>query len=574
MKATRYHFILGIMILCLILINSNIALSQSDSSWQEVIPATKPSGRSDMGFVYDSDRHIVIAVGGVSESNNVLLNETWEYDGKTWIQKFTSQTPGARRRPSIAYDPVRHVTVLFGGSTEGDTAFFNDTWEYDGNNWVKRSIQNPPSLRNGAIMEYDYNQGKMLLFGGYYYDGNMTFYDETWEYDGIRWTQLFPSNHPTTRETASMIYDTNLGRIVLFGGGQYAGSVVFNDTWVWDGNNWSQLIPLTSPPARWAQAMIYDQKRSRIVLFGGLIGMYDEFNDTWEFDSKTNTWIQTSPSVSPSGRWGHGMAYDPINNMTVMFGGSEYTYGYLNKDDIWKYSVASVEPQRPVVLLPGFGGSLLYSRPVNGCNTTDEEIWINLLRLFLSFPNNSHLQALHLLNDGYSADNCNRIEAPKILYTLRDLENFALIDDFYETLVINLADYSYKVTPCPYDWRRSITGSRYTSAYQYDLPQRVDQCVEAARAGNPNTQVDIIGHSMGGLVARQYILSKPEYAKKVHSIVSLGTPYWGTPKVFAPLRYGLTTIDSLDPIINDDRIKEIAINSPSVYQILPSKTFF
>ena len=53
-------------------------------------------------------------------------------------------------------------------------------------------------------------------------------------------------------------------RVVLFGG------VRLQDTWEWDGVSWTQATPAQSPSARWAHAMAYDAGRQRIVLFGGL----------------------------------------------------------------------------------------------------------------------------------------------------------------------------------------------------------------------------------------------------------------------------------------------------------------
>lgn len=50
-----------------------------------------------------------------------------------------------------------------------------------------------------------------------------------------------------------------------------------------------------------------------------------------------NVWTQIQPGVVPSPRWGHAMAYDPVNNVTVMFGGYNNAAGvYLN--DTWLFN--------------------------------------------------------------------------------------------------------------------------------------------------------------------------------------------------------------------------------------------
>lgn len=540
------------------------------STWEVVGPSVSPSPRSDMGLVYDSYRNVFVMVGGLDQST--LFNETWEYDGTTWKQAITANTPGARRRPAIAYDPSRRVVVLFGGSNVGDSLFYNDTWEYDGIDWVKRTVQTPPSLRNGAVMSYDASTSRMFLFGGYYYNGSMYFYNDTWEYAGLQWKQLSPSNSPTPRETPGFVYDPYRASLILFGGGKDAGSTVYNDTWEWKNNNWINLNPATSPPARWALAMSYDYQRNHIVMFGGLTGLYSEFNDTWEYDSMDNSWTNIVTSTSPPERWGHGMGFDLVNNRTVLFGGSYYDTNYRYRNDTWHYLVPLTNPDHPIVLIPGLTGSILTADIMSGCNNAPEELWLALDKLLVDLSDD-HLKKLKLLPpEGYDASSgCNNIEATDIVYEW-GIEVPYIYQDFYHTLMINLLDYGYDVTPCPYDWRRSIDGNRYDSKYQYDISQRIDKCVESARQGDPNKKVDILAHSLGGLVARQYILNS-SYADKVHSVVTLGTPYWGAPQTIRGIRYGeLGSI--LDPITDNDRILELTLNSPSIYQILPSKTYF
>ena len=45
----------------------------------------------------------------------------------------------------------------------------------------------------------------------------------------------------------------------------------FNDTWAWDGLNWTQLSPTTSPAVRQFAGMAYDPIRDRTVLYGGQV---------------------------------------------------------------------------------------------------------------------------------------------------------------------------------------------------------------------------------------------------------------------------------------------------------------
>src|ERR1035441_4529685 len=88
------------------------------------------------------------------------------------------------------------------------------------------------------------------------------------------WTQESPPASPSARDLHSMVYDAAHGQVVLFGG-VFPGnsdprvSNFLGDTWIWDGTNWNQKSPQTSPPARGYCLMAYDAAHQQVVLFGG-----------------------------------------------------------------------------------------------------------------------------------------------------------------------------------------------------------------------------------------------------------------------------------------------------------------
>src|ERR1700734_2087938 len=92
------------------------------------------------------------------------------------------------------------------------------------------------------------------------------------------WTQQFPQSSPPAREGFAMAYDSAHGQTVIFGGDGYNlispfplyPYVRLNDTWVWDGADWTQEHPQTSPTVRLGHAMAYDSAHHQVVLFGGL----------------------------------------------------------------------------------------------------------------------------------------------------------------------------------------------------------------------------------------------------------------------------------------------------------------
>ena len=69
---------------------------------------------------------------------------------------------------------------------------------------------------------------------------------------------------------------------------------------------------------RTGYAMAYDPIRDRVVLFGGE-GEPSNRGDTWEWDGVD--WRRMSPTHGPTPRTGAGMAFDPVNREVLMFGG-------------------------------------------------------------------------------------------------------------------------------------------------------------------------------------------------------------------------------------------------------------
>jgi len=64
----------------------------------------------------------------------------------------------------MCYDIRRKVIVLLGGRvSDSFLGAFDDTWEWDGQSWVKRSAG---IVRDGSTMWYDEVEQKLILFSG------------------------------------------------------------------------------------------------------------------------------------------------------------------------------------------------------------------------------------------------------------------------------------------------------------------------------------------------------------------------------------------------------------------------
>jgi uncharacterized SAM-binding protein YcdF (DUF218 family) len=100
-------------------------------------------------------------------------------------------------------------------------------------------------------------------------------------------------------------------------------------------STWEMLSPATAPPARAYAAMAYDPVSNKVVLFGGM-GASANLNDTWAFDG--TTWTQLTTTGAPPVRNGATMAFDLPTRKLVLFGGFD-TNKYLR--DTWIFDGAS-----------------------------------------------------------------------------------------------------------------------------------------------------------------------------------------------------------------------------------------
>jgi len=233
------------------------------TKWSEIIAVTHPSNRQEHALAYDSNRKVLVFFGGwQSGSTNYYKKDTWEWNGTSW-KEIKKKGPSARSIHSMVYDSKRKIIVLFGGL--GDKGSLGDTWTYDSKGWKKVASSGPPGLFLHS-MAYDALHDRVVLFGGYADQG---YNGDTWVWNGSKWIKVSQTG-PSPRMGAAMDYDASAGVVVLFGGfaGYWPNYVFYNDTWVWNGKKWTRLkIPGPSPRAK--HKMVYAEKAKNFFLFGG-----------------------------------------------------------------------------------------------------------------------------------------------------------------------------------------------------------------------------------------------------------------------------------------------------------------
>ena len=314
------------------------------ATWTQIAASPGSAGRSGHALAYDSARGKVVLFGGKSKTMGVL-SDTWEYDGIGWSQRIPVSSPSPRKGHGLAYDSVRGKTILFGGAKGWAES---DTWEWDGTNWIQRAPATSPPGRQ-CDLAFDSLRGRIVLFGGY---DQFTLFSDTWEWDGTIWIQRTPSVSPSTRAFVGLAYDSLDGRTILVGGS--AGGVMFSDAWDWDGSTWIERTPDASPPPRAAHGLAYDNNRRRVILFGGFhASSRSALSDTWEWDGAV--WTKMVPVTSPPARSGHALAYDQRRGKVVLFGGDNW--GALS--DTWEWDGVTWTQRTPASAPPARAGHAL-----------------------------------------------------------------------------------------------------------------------------------------------------------------------------------------------------------------------
>jgi hypothetical protein len=295
------------------------------SNWSTLDVGTTIYGSIyDAGFTYDAARQQMVLYGGTIPFGAPSgLSYTLNSDGWSQVATDGASTPAPRSLIAMQTDPVNGVIWMTGGfNTEG---VFDALWKYSNGSWsTVDQGSNGPSGCASPVSAFDTDRNRLVLVC----DGVSLF-----EWNGQAWTSFSGlKTAPPARRFTSIAYDPNLKKTVVFGG--WDDSNYLDETWEWDGTQWTRIRKNTAPP-RTLASMWYDPIRKKIVMFGGLgretnDGRLTRFNDMWEFNG-TNGWSEVKPATAPPARYGAQVAVDPRTGHAILFGGLLYTTTLVEK---------------------------------------------------------------------------------------------------------------------------------------------------------------------------------------------------------------------------------------------------
>ena len=280
--ARRTALFVALLALFVVAIPGSAVAAAPSYDWTQQTTANSPSARSVASTAFDPATGKIVLFGGYGNSGP--LADTWTYNGTDWTQQTTTHKPvgallastASTRRPArsscsaattaaAAFSPTPDIRrhgldqaddgpQPAGALRRLDGLRPGDRQDRPVRRLQRRLPQRHLDLQRHGLDAADDGQQpagarrrldglrpgdrQIVLFGGA--DSSISNRNDTWTYDGTDWTQQTTTHSPSARERASMAFDPATGKIVLFGGGR-------SDTWSYDGTDWTQQ---TTPTAR------------------------------------------------------------------------------------------------------------------------------------------------------------------------------------------------------------------------------------------------------------------------------------------------------------------------------------
>jgi pimeloyl-ACP methyl ester carboxylesterase len=204
-----------------------------------------------------------------------------------------------------------------------------------------------------------------------------------------------------------------------------------------------------------------------------------------------------------------------------------------------------------VIFIHGYGGSII------SCGA--KELWFNLTGAGPDLMNMRLDSDGHGLRESHGGTPCSENAGVSGLLMEAGGDIYGGASRHFDDITLPGRHFDYA-----WDWRQSPETA---------VPD-LDALVEKARREAGVARVQLVAHSMGGLVAREY-LEDAARAAKVQRVVTVGTPYWGSPKTVFPLVTGheLPGWSMMDPFLRDAGLMAASRTFPGHFALSPSMSY-
>jgi pimeloyl-ACP methyl ester carboxylesterase len=231
-------------------------------------------------------------------------------------------------------------------------------------------------------------------------------------------------------------------------------------------------------------------------------------------------------------------------------------------------STSEFGPRPPLIVIPGISGSQLVTDHGKGAKLWLGHVLTNHSRLSLHDRDKpfEDIVATDLIRYAYGVSDI----YGSLIEFLEDDGNYNeyQIDDIVERRTNAQCDIA----------QRSDHPSMFVFAYDWRLDNKdsanaLDDYVDCIRRFFPGSKIDILAHSMGGLVSRKYMLENTG-DHQVNKLVTIGTPWLGTPKMIYVLATGDMRDWKINMLIDPPTLKYVIGSFTGSHQLLPGEAYF
>lgn len=307
--------------------------------WRQVASTPVASGLWGSVLTFDPMGRRFIMHGGNTYPAGSVVNDTWAYDiaANAWSQLTTQgDTPPLRYCHCAAFLPTTRQVLIAGGRDA--MANVNTAYTLDLATLTWTQVQGPtPAGAIGCTAQWMPSLGKAIVFGG---DGPQGVNARTWAFDPATraFTELAVPSMPAARRDAMHAYDSQLDRLILFGGARQIRSAYLDDLAFFNGTTWANPTPQgTHPSPRRYGASGMDEVHGRWLLFGGTNDL-DDFGDLWVIDPVLVEFTRADVAGSPAARAFTASGVDAPSGTLYLFGGLEAA-SFTARSEGWAVSL-------------------------------------------------------------------------------------------------------------------------------------------------------------------------------------------------------------------------------------------
>jgi hypothetical protein len=315
---------------------SNQTWTLANGTWNQSYPEPSPPALVGAAMTYDPLLDAVLLVGATLGGDGAApVEQTWEFHAAAWTDLSSADigSPPATEEASLAYDPVAHAVVRYGGyeyTAAGPRWSSNQTWLFANGTWENATHAVTPKAEVGTAMAYDPATQTVVLYGGTQLNWYGDTANATWSWANGTWSPLAPRTVPDGLADAALVWSPTLGALVLVGGdlawdGGY-DSDGSTHTWEYKNGNWTKVDLLGDSPWTSAVAAALDPTLGGIVALGS-VATPSNYARTWELSRYPALAVDASPGTTDAG-------------VAVQFG-NDFPNASANASVVWSFGDGS-----------------------------------------------------------------------------------------------------------------------------------------------------------------------------------------------------------------------------------------